>query len=155
MSCETFMIFCSFVSEKLIAHPSLLKAHRSLYVMLNLLTLFNLLTLGKVQASLTLLSLNRKFQHLTASLYLSFSADVSKKNRGLRCPRFSIRCMDERQLFFMMLATMRWYCCSSSSISCIFSNMSACSRQQSMTEISPSWQALTKVSMLVCIRAAS
>ena len=34
------------------------------------LTLFNLLTLGIVQASLTLLSLNRKFQHLTASLYL-------------------------------------------------------------------------------------
>ena len=27
--------------------------------------------------------------------------------------------------------------------------------EQSMTEISPSWQALTKVSMLVCIRAAS
>ena len=48
MSCEPFMIFCSFVSEKLIAH-------RSLYVMLNLV------------------------QHLTASLYLSFSADVSKK----------------------------------------------------------------------------
>ena len=34
--------------------------------MLNLLTLFNLLTLGKVQASLSLLSLNRKFQHLSA-----------------------------------------------------------------------------------------
>ena len=34
--------------------------------MLNLLTLFNLLTLGKVQASLTLLSINRKFQHLSA-----------------------------------------------------------------------------------------
>ena len=114
-----------------ICRQSLLIAHGSLYVMLNLV------------------------QHFTASLYLSFSSDVSKKNRGLRCPRFSIRCMDERQLFFMMLATMRWYCCSSSSISCIFSNMSACSRQQSMTEISPSWQALTKVSMLVCIRAAS
>ena len=46
-------------------------------VMLNLLTLFNLLTLGKVQESLTMLSLNRKFQHLTASLFLSFSADRS------------------------------------------------------------------------------
>ena len=45
--------------------------------MLNLLTLFNLLTLGKVQESLTMLSLNRKFQHLTASLFLSFSADRS------------------------------------------------------------------------------
>ena len=41
------------------------------------LTLFNLLTLGIVQASLSLLSLNRKFQHLTASLFLSFSADRS------------------------------------------------------------------------------
>ena len=131
ISNEPFMILCSFVSKKLIAHPSLLTAHGSLYVMLNLV------------------------KHLTASLYLSFPADVSKKNRGLRCSRFSIRCMDVRQLFFRMLATMRWYCCSSSSISCIFSNMSACSRQQSMTEISPSWQALTRVSMLVCIRAAS
>ena len=44
--------------------------------MLNLLTLFNLLTLGKVQASLTLLSLNRKFQHLSAVKYnpLSYAA---------------------------------------------------------------------------------
>ena len=55
MSCEPFMILCSFVSKKLIAHRSLLTTHRSLYVMLNLV------------------------QHLTASLYLSFSADVSKK----------------------------------------------------------------------------
>ena len=56
ISNETFMILCSFVSKKLIAHPSLLTAHGSLYVMLNLV------------------------KHLTASLYLSFSADVSKKN---------------------------------------------------------------------------
>ena len=37
--------------------------------MLNLFNVFNLLTLGIVQASLILLSLNYKFQHLTASLY--------------------------------------------------------------------------------------
>ena len=43
--------------------------------MLNLLTLFNLLTLSIVQASLTLLSLNRKFQDLTASPHYPFSAD--------------------------------------------------------------------------------
>ena len=36
ISNETFMILCSFVSKKLIAHPSLLTAHGSLYVMLNL-----------------------------------------------------------------------------------------------------------------------
>ena len=41
------------------------------------LTLFNLLTLGIVQASLTLLSLNRKFQDL--------SADKDKIRLSMRC----------------------------------------------------------------------
>ncbi|MBQ2012754.1 MAG: hypothetical protein II206_08200, partial [Bacteroidaceae bacterium] len=41
------------------------------------LTLFNLLTLGKIQASLSLLSLNRKFQDL--------SAEKDKKRLAVRC----------------------------------------------------------------------
>jgi hypothetical protein len=41
------------------------------------LTLFNLLTLGIAQASLTLLSLNRKFQDL--------SAEKDKKRLAVRC----------------------------------------------------------------------
>ena len=62
ISNEPFMIFCSFVSKKHIAHPSLLTAHRSLYVMLNLV------------------------KHLTTSLYLSFSADVFKKKTRTQMP---------------------------------------------------------------------
>jgi hypothetical protein len=44
--------------------------------------LFNLLTLGIVQASLTLLSLNRKFQDLSAEKYKKRLEDIV--NQGSR-----------------------------------------------------------------------